>query len=253
MFTLAGFFESSGATSLTEINALADPHLSVTGDDVAVPVLGNLAGAYVKSNTGNDGRVVSPSLRRIVTQSIIPVREGASDLNRDPENYWMDLFEHMIPLDVGEAINLKMSESTASDAVYGLLWFADAIEPVPAGPFRTVRASATTTLTANVWTNFALTFDEDLPAGRYAIIGAAGQSAGMVAFRFVLQGYGWRPGTIGMTDVSYVPMSSFRYGRKGSWGEFEHNIPPTVDGFSISGDTTEKIWLDLIQVRGRGD
>lgn len=249
MFTLAGFFESSGATSLTEVAALADPHLRVVGDDIIVPPLGNLAGVLAKSNTVNDARVESPSLRRFVNFSVHPVREGASHLNRNPENYWVDLFDRIVPLDVSEAVNLKVAESTAADAVYGLIWFADGMDAVPDGPVRTVRATGTATLTANAWTNFAITFDEDLPAGRYAIVGAAGQSAGLVGFRFVIPGYMWRPGTIGITDVSYVSMRSFRYGGKGSWGEFEHDLPPTVDMISISADTTEKIWLDLVQVR----
>jgi len=249
MFTLVGFFESSGATTLTEIATLADPHLRVSGDDVIVPSLGNLAGVYVKSNTANDGRVVSPSLRRLVNFAVNPVREGSSHLNRDPEKYWVDLFDHMIPLDVSEAVNLKAAESTAADAVYGLIWFADRIDPVPAGVMRTIRAVSSTALTANAWTNVALTFDEDLPAGRYAIVGASGVSGGMVAFRFVVPGAYWRPGTIGNTDPSYIPMMSFRYGRKGLWGEFEHDLPPTVDVFSISADTDTKIWFDLIQTR----
>lgn len=251
MFTLAGFFESSGATSLTEAAALADPHLRVSGDDIIVPPLGKLAGVYAKSFSCNDARLESPSLRRFVNLAIHPVREGDSHLNRNPEDYWLDLFDHMIELDVSEAVNLKIAQSAAADAVYGLIWFADGIDPVPEGPIRTIRASSSTTLTANAWSNLALTFDEDLPAGRYAIVGAAGQSAGMVGFRLLLPGYAWRPGTIGIIDVSYVSMRSFRYGGKGSWGEFEHDLPPSVDVLSISADTSEKVWLDLVQVRGR--
>lgn len=249
MFTVAGFFESSGATSLTPIAALADPHLRVVLDDVIVPDLGNLAGVYVKSNTCNGGKVVSPSLRRLVNLFVHPVREGAGHLNRNPENYWVDLFDHMIPLDVSEPINLEASESTAADAVYGLLWFADGIDAVPTGIMFTVRATSATALTANAWTNVALTFEEDLPAGRYAIVGAAGTSGGMVAFRFVIPHGYWRPGTIGATDPSYVDMKSFRYGRKGVWGEFEHDLPPSVDVLSISADSDTKIWFDLVQVR----
>jgi len=253
MFTMAGFFESSGATALTEVAALADPHLRVSGDDIVVPGLGHLAGVYAKSNTVTDARVESPSLRRFMNFSVHPVREGAGDLNRNPDNYWVDLFARMVSLDPSESVNLKIAESTATDAVYGLIWFADAVDPVPEGELRTVRASGTTTLTANAWSNVSLTFDEDLPAGRYAIIGAAGQSAGMVGYRFLIPGAVWRPGGIGITDVSFSDVASFRYGRKGLWGEFEHDLPPTVDVLSISADTTEKIWMDLIQVRaGRG-
>jgi len=34
----------------------------------------------------------------------------------------------------------------------------------------------------------------------------------------------------------------------GVWGEFTHDSPPTVDFLSVSADTSETVYLDIVKI-----
>jgi len=158
--------------------------------------------------------------------------------------------ERLITLDVSEALNAQINQALGAaedETVY--VWLGDGITPIPAGQMFTVRCTNASTLTAYAWTNGALTFTQTLPAGRYAVVGARGMSAGLCGFRLVFVGPTWRPGAIGIDDVGDQDIPRFRYGNAGLWGEFEHDQPPTVDFWSVSADTAQVVHLDLIQTR----
>jgi len=249
VFTIAGFYETSGSTTLDYVAAMADPSLSVLLDDVVVPRgLPNLGGVWVRSNSITDGRVDSPSLRKIANLKIFPMRQQWQ-VDFEEDAHWMDMMQMPIALEPTERINLLCAENGVGDDIWGFVLFMDQIDPVPTGPWRTIRLTGTTTLTVNTWTNVPLTLDEDLPAGRYAIIGAGSQSSGLRMWRLVNPPSPWRPGGVGIGEPVYPCLRSLRFGAKGSWGEFEHDMVPSVDCCSASADTAERVWMDVVQVR----
>jgi len=130
-----------------------------------------------------------------------------------------------------------------------LVWLGDGIDPVPEGKLLQVRTTWSGAVTAYEWSNRALIFDQTLPAGRYAIIGAHGYSDNLLAYRFVIPGLWQRPGGVGVGDPYAPAPSRFRRGKAGLWGEFEHNLPPTVDILAAGADASGIIHLDLVQVR----
>ena len=73
-------------------------------------------------------------------------------------------------------------------------------------------------------------------------------STGLICARLVFVGYQWRPGVIGFASNILFNREAFRDGKWGSFGEFAHNTPPTVDFFSSSADTAETLYLDLVKV-----
>ena len=120
---------------------------------------------------------------------------------------------------------------------------------VPAGEIITVKATATETLVANKWTNAQLEFVDELGAGRYAVVGMRAKSDGLIAARLVFSEIPWRPGVVGIDAFGDLDVPRFRMGKAGIFGEFEHTNPPTVDFLSISADTSETVWLDIIKIR----
>ena len=94
-----------------------------------------------------------------------------------------------------------------------------------------------------------LTFDEDLPRGRYAVVGMRARAAGCVAGRLFLPGSRWRPGVLGVDAQDDVEHWRFRNGEMGSFGEFEDTDTLTAQFLSVSADTAEDVYLDLIQIR----
>jgi len=251
MFTLVGFTESQDSASLTNVTALADPHIRVSGDDVVVPSgLNYVGGVYAIGADTTRAQLVSPSIRRRYPFEIVPVEVAAEPA--DPVKMF-PLFDNPIQLDADESLNAQAAENNASAGRSTVLvWLCDgATSPITGAEIFTIRATNTSTLSTYAWTNGALTFNDTLPAGDYALVGARASSAGLIAFRFVFSQYAWRPGAIGMDSVGEVGAPIFRFGALGEWGQFSHNTPPTVDFLSLSADTSQTVDLDLILLSGR--
>ncbi len=249
MFTVVGFYETQTPSGYAKIAALADQHLSVVGDDVYVPELNKLVGAWCRSQQISRARLVSPSLNRMGALSVIPVRQQWQ-ADMDEEAHIMDLFHMPIDLDVGEALNLEIYEDTPANAYeLGLVWLMDKIEPVPSGRVHVLRATGVTTVTALAWSACALTLPSDLPSGRYAVIGAVFEGSTCRFGRLIFPGQTWRPGCVGIGEEVYRHPKTFRLGRKGVWGFFEHHSPPQAEFVCGSADTEQVVYLDIIQVR----
>lgn len=252
-FTVVGWFENQNSAALINTLALADAHVRVEGDNIIVPGWApNLMGYYAWGADITDGRLLSPSLRTLANLDIRP-HDHADEPTSDPPFH--DLFDTPIPLEPSESLTFQGAEDNAAAGDMACFaWLGDAVVAAPAGRLFTILATETiTALTVDVWNNRSFTFDQTLPAGRYACVGARAQAAGLRAFRFVPVGEYARPGALGFDGDGDIEPSRFRYGKAGVWFEFEHDQPPTIDLMSLSADTALEIWMDLIQVRaGRG-
>lgn len=248
MFTTVGFFESIDSAALQALTPLADPHVRVSGDNLLVPRgLNKLLMAYALIDTPTRARIVAPSLASFSNLEIEPIDNGT-----EPSSTYAPLQDYRsspYEFTPTEFLTVEASEAKAGAAAhFALLWLGDGQFDTPQGEIITVRATSTQTLAANAWTNGSLTFASTLPGGRFACVGARAESTGLVAFRFVPVGTGGnnRPGAIGYDAVSDVEREVFRRGGLGTWFEFDNDTPPTVDFLSISADTAETVWLDLI-------
>lgn len=248
MFTLVAYSESQDTGgNLTYVAALADQHVRVEGDNIVVPSdMPNLAAVFALGATISGARIESPSLRRTLLFDVNPLNIAAEPAS---PSALVNLFYNPIPLDAYEPIRALVSEGAAgAERETVLLWLADGPQSPVTGEIYTVECTSSTTLTANVWTNGALTIGQTLPAGTYQVVGMRAISAGLIAARLVFVGGTWRPGCIGYDAESDLENPIFRRGALGVWGEFTHDQPPTVDFLSISADTSETVWLDLIKV-----
>jgi len=251
--TTVAFYESIDlAGAWGELAAIADQHVFTAGDDLTVPELDRivaLAGGVASGGIGC-ARLVSPSLRDISLPIIAPIN-GFADADAEPEIVpaVLDLRRCPLRLESDEALNAQAhSDTTAAAAQWVIVWLADApIEPVE-GEIITVRGTNTDTLVADAWTNGAIALMEDLPKGTYQVVGMRALSAGLVAARLSFRGGKWRPGCLGCDIEDDLSAPIFRYGAMGVWGEFEHNRIPSVDFLSISADTDQDVFLDLIKV-----
>lgn len=245
-FTLVAFMESQAAGTLVNVAGLADPHVRVSGDDVWVPAALPMLAAYEVLSAADisAARIESPTLRTLTPIDVVPF-----DMAIEPESPPKVVYQGHSPKTVGgtEALNLKVTTGAIGYSA-GLMWLCDgALAPV-AGEIFTVKCTADTTLTAYAWTNAALTFAQTLPSGRYQVVGMRAKSAGLIAARLVFPGYAWRPGCPGCDAYNDIECTEFRAGRMGVWGEFDHDVPPTIDFLSASADTSEEVWLDLIKI-----
>lgn len=254
MFTLVGWYQNiDPGAAFTALDALADQHVTVTGDDIRVPTLNQIVAVAVgaENSVAPRARLVSPSLRRKTNPLIVPLNvAAAASVEPNSPQRVVDLRSNPIPLVVGENLNCEINSNPAvAQDQWGLVWLADGpIAPVTGAMF-TARATSATAVAANVWSNVAITFDEDLPRGRYQVVGLRGESASMIACRLVFPGGGWRPGVLGLDAVDDLQHPMFRLGGMGIFGEFEDTEPPTVDVLADLADATQEFYVDLIQLR----
>lgn len=253
-FHLAGWQESvDSAGAFDALAALADTQLTIAGDAIRVPEVNQViaVAAGVEVAAESFARLVSPSLRVRGLFQIEPFSSAAAAaVEPGSPPAVLDLRRSPLPLVVNENLTFEVNSNPAAAQIqWGLVWLAAGpIEPI-GGQIFTVRATNGSTLVASTWTNGALTFVEDLPRGRYAVVGMRARSAGLVAARLAFVGGRWRPGCLGCDAQADLDHRMFRYGELGAWGEFEDLEPPTVDFLSVSADTAQDVYLDLIQLR----
>lgn len=246
-FHLALWSESVDQAAIAPIAALADPALTVSGDNIQVPDFGAyLMGAYAAGVNLTRAQLQSPSLRRITNPEIRPF-----DLAATPSSYppIYDLMRNPIPLDVGEQMQAYAAEDGAG-ATQMLIaaWLGDGKVDVITDPIFSVRATAATLLASTEWKNGGLTFDQVLPVGDYGIVGARCESTNIVAFRFVFQGSTPRPGGLGLSSGARADPIGQRFGGWGLWGVFNSTTPPTVDLYALAANASEVLTLDLIKI-----
>lgn len=255
MFTVVAFLQPLAAAILADgpIDALADPHVSAIGDDISVPIWDKLAGVYGMGTTLVDLEIYSPSLRRLVYERIEPV-ETATDfpIDGNPDGFFHDRFDRPRQLVRSEQLEAHTPTGcalAAANNACAIVWLSNGITPIPSGEIFTVAAVCAAVGVANVWSNTYFVLDEDLPAGRYAVVGMRYWEATAIAARLVFLEGGPRPGCLGCVDDQSQSLSRFRAGRAGLWGEFEHDALPTIDTLSEAVAAVGNIVLDLIQIR----
>lgn len=244
---LIAYSASLDQAAIAPIAAVADPSISVAGNNVQIPDFAPyLLGAYGCGVNLTRAQLQAPSLRRIVNYEVSSL-EAAVFPGLIPPSF--DLMVNPIPLDVAEQMQALSAEAGAGATRMNVIAFlGDGKVEAITDPIYTVRCTCAQALVAYNWTNGALVFDQVLPVGDYAIVGAAGYSNGLIAFRFVFQGSTPRPGGIGGANTLGNVMFKQRMGGWGVWGIFNSTTPPTVDFFSSAADAAEVVLLDLIKV-----
>ena len=243
------------AGAFVNIAALADPLGSNDGDDLIVPDLNQLiaVAAGVPAGANQRLRLDSPSLRVLGRWEVVGFNGGAdADAEPDSPQIVHDMRTTPLLMVPTERVIAEVDyNTTLVEAGWVAYWFADGpVAPFTGGPIRTVRVTSTVDTVAGAWANGAITFTDPLPPGRYGIVGARFQSAGMVAVRFVFPDRAERPGVLGVDDENDQQHPMFRLGGMGVLGEFESTRIPTIDMLSISADAADILGvLDIVQVR----
>lgn len=247
-FTLVGWQESIDQDGvLTNIAAILDQHVSVSGDRIYVPPLNKLVAEYAcQGDNLYHIQLQSPSLRRVALLDLPVCLEALNPANH---NGFVPHFDSPLELAVNEGVE-ALANRTADGAVVGtvLAWLADGeLTPVK-GEIFTVRVTASIISILGSWVNGALTFSQTLPVGRYAIVGANFLEDGgdLIAFRFVVPGYEWRPGGLAVSAFGANPIREQLYGGMGVWCEFDSVNPPTLD--VIAGAAAAQTIVGYVQL-----
>jgi hypothetical protein len=250
-FTLVGWQESIDPDDvLSNVAACKDQHVAVSGDKIYVPSLNKLVAEYAAQASGAySSQLQSPSLRRTALLDIGVIQQGTCPSGA--ESFYPH-FDCPIALETNEGLEALINKPADGAAVATILaWLSDDVLIPVVGEIFTVRVTATITSIVGEWVNGALTFSQTLPVGKYAIVGAKVMESGgdLIAFRFVIAGYGWRAGGLACNNYGANPHRLQRYGGMGIWCEFDSTTPPTLDILAVAAASQSVAgYIDLIKV-----
>lgn len=254
MFHLAAWYQSVDAAGVyVNLNVVPDTQITASGSQIQVPTPNQivaLAGGACNT-TAPRMRLSAPSLRQKSLFQISPLNvAGAAPALPQTPHKIVDLRHNPLQMVVSEQMQAQLlADPAAAQVQWALAWLASGpIAPIE-GPVFTVRATGTTTLVIGTWTNAPLTFDENLPRGRYKIVGMKCFSANGIAARALIPGQQWRPGVMSSTLTEEIEWPGFRYGGMGEFGEFEDTDALNVEYLAAVADTAETVFFDMIQVR----
>lgn len=201
-FDVVGYYESQAAAALTPFAAVSDETYKTTLDDLTIKAKAAfLAGIlYMAVSTPKYMEFRQPGLG-------IPYRSYRTGLIGTSADYpaaFTNLFATPLPLYPGVKMNAYAQNATnevnliAAWLSSGRTSTAELEAPTPTHLVTGYNDGA---LTAGAWTGVEITWDQDLPEGRYAVVGmdvgsyiAAGWAGGVA--RLNLVDVAWRPGVI---------------------------------------------------------
>lgn len=202
-FDVIAFGEATPGTGTPNIAAVAGDQLYKTaGDDITIRAQAtHLLGALgFAASTGGRFRLKQPS-QSLYYEFI----KCCLQADNDPSEGFTNLLGRPLPLFPNEKLNASVGNATdeqdflAAFVGNGKITQAmlDSINPT-----HCIVGTTPTDLVANTWTTLTMTWNQDLPVGRYAIVGmkaglfkSSGPGLGVV--RVVLSepaGAAWRPG-----------------------------------------------------------
>lgn len=257
---VAGFFKNVNAATYQTLTPMADDLLRAENDDLIIPSLNLVNGIMALGSGTVQAEIDAPSLRSVVLEDVarvldaaeLPgdqaVNEGGSATYTIYQNdYFNDYMDNPLVLKATEKAKFKVINGGAVDN-YGFLFLTDKAGLTPLkGNIRTVHGTFPATSVFKTWESKVITLDQDLPAGKYSLVGAKIIANHGLVGRFVPVGAGWRPGLpCSPSRASRIP-DYFRRGGMGSWIDFDNLTLPNLEIVSTQATTGNEIYLDIIQ------
>ena len=251
MFTTVGFYESiTNGASLVEVNGVLDQSMTTdAANRFQAPGAWTIFAAHLMGVNVTRAQIFAPSFRQLQLPEIYPVLVAADVPTLDGPVIYGPRGLSLVP---AESFILNVSRGGAdAQPVMGALWLGPGMTPATMGKTYSVYATATPTIVAGSWVLAPLTFDQQLPAGKYEVVGMAVVCNDCSYARLVFPGnYQYRPGVVVQDTYGDKPYSdAFRMGKFGKWGEFVHNAPPQVEFLGdTAGAESAIVILDLVKI-----
>lgn len=231
---------------LTDVPAVIDEIATIVNNHFQLWDDMYLFGGYFAATNATRARLNSPTFRQISQPFIYPV-ELATGPTSNPA--YQSFLDRPMKVPKGEEISMEALQSSAgAQQVTGVLFLGKDLVNVPSGDIITARFTATTTHTANLWSNIPYTLDQSLPNGTYALVGSRVESTSAIAHRWIIPGLFSRPGALSSRLVQNVQTDDFRNRRMGELGRFLNVALPILQVFSNIADTSDVGYMELIKV-----
>jgi len=245
---LAAFY-ASVAASQTDLGIapVVDPQLTTNANGMLLPETMRVHSVYASGLGVTQGRLSVPSLRVVAQPRVNPVNKALYPVDDSPITRYYGQGPRILRSETFQA-QLTTDATGGPNDSYLFAWLTTAPSSPPGGDITTIRASSTVTCVAGSWVLGALTLEQDLPAGRYSVVGVDVIGATAQAMRLRFAGGGYCPGVLVQQAAGQFFLDSFRMGQMGEYGQFENSLPPQIDVLGTAGAVTLTIFLDIIKV-----
>jgi len=247
MFHLSAYNADLGTVANTDISAVSDEIIAILNGHLLLPQDMSIVAAFAGSATLNRARLNSPTLRQMSPPYIRPFNPALLPQN-DPN---LAIYvESPLRVRGQEELQIEATSDIAmgTERFAAFVWLQDREDPAPIGDPFTIRAVSTTTTVARSWTNIALTFDSQLPAGTYAVVGAEYIGTTAQAFRVIFDNQYLRPGGLGTAILGNRTHKYFYNGRLGRWGNFRTFSLPRVEALTDTAIAVHTIYFQVVRV-----
>lgn len=252
-FHLAAFYSSlAQSAAYAQLAAVADGGLTRnSANQYIAPDNLRIMAAHVQGVTTSRAQIQAPSLRNLAYPEIYPVVQAAR--TAIPDAAGIRIYRDNGPrLLMNEAFGIYASENgTGASPTNAALLLGKKWMPAPPGPVITLVATSTIVLVDTAWVLGTLSFETQLAAGEYLVVGMDVVMDNANYARLVFPGSAnWRPGCPVLDAYGEKTwLDSFRNGNFGSWGSFLFNNPPQVEVFgAAAGSTAGTFFLDVIKI-----
>lgn len=253
MHHLLGFFGSiAQSAAYANIAAVSDQGFTVSANSKFLPSSRKrILGAWLAGASITSGRIEAPSLRQVSFPEIYP---GVAALAAPDNQGFVWYGDNGLYVEREEELAVTGDHAVAgASPMFAALWVTDRFQEAPKGQTFTLRGTASPTLTQGTWVNAAITFNQTLASGDYAITGLQVVCNDCLLARLVFpDGPNLRPGVL--TQTSYgqsIRSQRFRFGNAGLFGKFRSTAQPTIEFLGgTAGAETATVFLDVVRLGG---
>lgn len=257
-FALLGYQGTPGVNASSfDLSAVSDPDFSQRNSHYIFTELYRLLAAYHQETSATGANFSCPTWNAIGKANIWPVNRSVTQQSPPRVD---TRFEEPPLVPVNEEFQFQVSNNlgAATEQAWGFILLAtrDWTRNLPKGQLPIlVRATASPTAIAVSWSGgTAITFDQSLRGGVYAVVGAEVQGANALAFRIIFPRYKLyngrklRPGWLcqnAIGDLIY-PLGEKGPFWLGEWGRFHTFEPPQIEIAATAGGAISceiRLWL----------
>ena len=246
MYHSLAFFKALANVADTDIPALNDDIIPIQAGHFILPSPMQLLMAYASAVTLVRAKIVTPTMRQVANPYIRPI--NANLLPGTNTN--LQLFkENRTVLVAYEETAIQMTDSAVGpNNAYCILTLSTGNQPIPAGNVYPLRWTSTTAAVVQQWTTLALTFEQVIPSGRYAVIFSEHFSTNAIWHRIIFSGQMLRPGLpsqaadTGRTPYRLDPLTL------GMMGVFRSNDLPRVQVMCDAADAVHEGYMWAVRI-----
>ena len=203
--------------------------------------------AYFGAAGATRARFITPTFRQLSTPWIRPINLAIVPLD---EANMADYSANPLMIRGLEELQLEGYQTTGGAAVVAAIagLSSSPVGPAPSGDVIAMRGTGATTVTAGAWSNCAMTWQDTLPNGTYAVVGLEAIGATAISARLIFEDQVDRPGCLGQGLVSGNGPPLFRHGGLGIWGRFNAYRIPSVEFLCNAADTAQEVYLHFVRI-----